>query len=107
MADFEQAVRAVIADLPPGNTFSYGWVADEAGYPGRARSVGAFLAAGADDLPWWRVVRADGHFAEHLVTDQAARLREEGVEVVGDRVRERPHHIPRASAPRSPGSRLR
>ena len=107
MADFDQAVRAVISGLPRGNTFSYSWVADEAGYPGRARSVGALLAAAGDDLPWWRVVRADGHFAEHLAPDQAARLRKEGVEVVGDRVRERPHHIPRGSVNRSPGSRLR
>jgi alkylated DNA nucleotide flippase Atl1 len=56
VADFDEAVRAVISGLPRGNTFSYAWVADEAGYPGRARSVGA-LAAGGDDLPWWRVVR--------------------------------------------------
>lgn len=107
MADFDQAVRTVISGLPRGNTFSYAWVADEAGYPGRARSVGALLAAGGDHLPWWRVVRADGHLAAHLATDQAARLRKEGVDVVGDRVRERPHHIPRASVRRSPGSRLR
>jgi methylated-DNA-protein-cysteine methyltransferase related protein len=106
VADFEQAVRAVIAELPPGNTFSYAWVADEAGYPGRARSVGALLAAGGDGLPWWRVVRSDGHFAEHLADDQGARLRKEGVEVVGDRVAERPHHIPRGAG-RSPASRLR
>ncbi len=107
MADFEQAVRAVISALPRGNTFSYAWVADEAGYPGRARSVGALLAGGGDDLPWWRVVRADGHLAEHLVKEQATRLRGEGVEVVADRVRERPHHIPRGSARRSPASHLR
>ncbi|MGZ4691819.1 MAG: MGMT family protein, partial [Acidimicrobiia bacterium] len=37
MTDFERAVRAVLAKLPPGDTYSYGWVAEEAGYPGRAR----------------------------------------------------------------------
>ena len=95
MADFADAVRTVIAGLPPGETFSYGWVADEAGYPGRARAVGALLAEGGDGLPWWRVVRSDGTFAEHLVREQSARLREEGVEVRNGRVRERPNHVPR------------
>jgi alkylated DNA nucleotide flippase Atl1 len=95
VADFEQAVRAVIAALPPGETFSYGWVADEAGYPGRARSVGALLAGGGDGLPWWRVVRSDGSFAEHLAREQSRRLRAEGVAVTSRRVRERPHHVPR------------
>jgi methylated-DNA-protein-cysteine methyltransferase-like protein len=95
VAGFDEAVRAVIAALPPGNTFSYAWVADEAGYPGRARSVGALLAGKGDGLPWWRVVKSDGSFAPHLAREQARRLRDEGVEVRGGRVRERPHHVPR------------
>jgi alkylated DNA nucleotide flippase Atl1 len=95
VADFDEAVRAVIERLPPGETFSYGWVADEAGYPGRARSVGALLAGGADDLPWWRVVRSDGTFADHVAREQSQRLRGEGVAVTETRVRDRPHHVPR------------
>jgi methylated-DNA-protein-cysteine methyltransferase related protein len=95
VGDFDAAVRTVIAGLPPGNTFSYAWVADEAGYPGRARSVGALLASGGDGLPWWRVVPASGQLAEHLAIDQARRLRKEGVESDDGRLRERPHHIPR------------
>jgi methylated-DNA-protein-cysteine methyltransferase-like protein len=95
VADFDEAVRTVVARLPRGNTFSYAWVADEAGYPGRARAVGALLATKGDGLPWWRVVKSDGSFAPHLATDQAARLRREGVEVTDGRVRERPHHAPR------------
>jgi methylated-DNA-protein-cysteine methyltransferase-like protein len=95
VAGFDEAVRAVIAALPPGNTFSYAWVADEAGYPGRARSVGALLAGKGDGLPWWRVVKSDGSFAPHLAREQARRLRDEGVEVRRGRVRERPHHVPR------------
>ena len=95
MADFADAVRTVIAALPPGETFSYGWVADEAGHPGRARAVGALLAEGGDGLPWWRVMRSDGTFAAHIAREQSVRLREEGVEVGNGRVRERPHHVPR------------
>ena len=95
MTDFEKAVRAVLAKLPPGDTYSYGWVADEAGYPGRARGVGTLLASGLDDVPWWRVVRADGTLAPHIAVEQAAHLRDEGVDVVGGRVRRRPNHVPR------------
>lgn len=91
MADFADAVRQVIAGLPPGETFSYGWVADEAGYPGRARAVGALLAEDGEGLPWWRVVRSDGTFAEHLAREQSARLHDEGVTVSRGRVREGPH----------------
>lgn len=96
MAEFEAAVRSVLERLPPGDAFSYGWVASEAGYPGRARAVGALLASGLDDLPWWRVVRADGTMAEHLVAEQSARLRKEGVETVNGRVRGHINHVPRA-----------
>jgi methylated-DNA-protein-cysteine methyltransferase related protein len=98
VAEFETAVRSVLERLPPGETFSYGWVASEAGYPGRARAVGALLASGIDDVPWWRVVRADGHMAEHLVAEQSARLRKEGVETVSGRVRDHTNHVPRGRA---------
>jgi alkylated DNA nucleotide flippase Atl1 len=92
VTDLEIAVRAVLANLPPGDTYSYGWVAEEAGYPGRARAVGALLASGADGLPWWRVVRADGRLVAHLAREQAQRLRAEGVTVVNGRVRDHPNH---------------
>jgi methylated-DNA-protein-cysteine methyltransferase related protein len=98
VADFQSAVRAVIASLPEGETFSYGWVADEAGYPGRARAVGALLAADGDDLPWWRVMRSDGRFVDHLAREQAKRLRAEGVAVRDGRVLDGPHHARRTPA---------
>jgi methylated-DNA-protein-cysteine methyltransferase related protein len=97
---FEDAVHDVMRRLPPGDTYSYAWVASEAGYPGRARAVGALLAQGDGDVPWWRVTRADGRFAEHLATDQAARLRREGVESVNGRVVGRTNHVPRGRARR-------
>lgn len=100
MTEFEAAVRAVLECLPPGDTFSYGWVASEAGYPGRARAVGAYLASGPGDVPWWRVVRADGRIAEHLVAEQSVRLRKEGVETVNGRVRDHTNHATRGRAQR-------
>jgi methylated-DNA-protein-cysteine methyltransferase-like protein len=79
-------VRAVIADLSPGEVVSYGEVARRAGRPKAARSVGAFLAEHGGDVPWWRVVRADGSLVAPKAVDQARRLRAEGVEVRAGRV---------------------
>lgn len=87
MSELEEAVAEVIGGLRAGDVVSYGWVAAEAGYPGRARAVGRFLRGQDDDLPWWRVVRADGRLVAPSAHEQAARLREEGVEVIDGRVR--------------------
>jgi methylated-DNA-protein-cysteine methyltransferase-like protein len=95
VSEFDDAVHEVLHRLPPGDTYSYAWVASEAGYPGRARAVGALLAQGDDDVPWWRVVRADGRFVEHLATEQAARLLREGVESVTGRVGAHTNPVPR------------
>ena len=76
--------REVVADLSEGEVVSYGEVARRAGRPGAARAVGAFLAQFGGDLPWWRVVRADGRL--HHPHEQQRRLRAEGVEVRAGRV---------------------
>jgi methylated-DNA-protein-cysteine methyltransferase-like protein len=84
--DFERAVALVLESLEPGDVVTYGEVAAEAGYPGRARAVGAFLAAHGGAYPWWRVVTASGRLVPGHEDDHARRLRAEGVEV-GARVR--------------------
>lgn len=86
MSPLQERFRAAIADLATGEVVSYGEVARRAGRPGAARAVGAFLAVHGRDLPWWRVVRADGHLADHKVIEQSRRLRAEGVEVRQGRV---------------------
>ena len=86
MSPLQERFRAVIADLATGEVVSYGEVARRAGRRGAARAVGAFLAAHGGDLPWWRVVRADGTLADHKVREQSRRLRAEGVDVRGGRV---------------------
>jgi methylated-DNA-protein-cysteine methyltransferase-like protein len=83
---FERRVAAVILALRPGEVASYGEVAEEAGFPGAARAVGNVLAR-TDGLPWWRVVAASGRLAPGHETEQARRLRAEGVPVHGGRVR--------------------
>ena len=85
-SSFVRDATAVIAALAPGEVVSYGDVAHDAGRPGAARAVGALLAGTQADLPWWRVVRADGRLVASDSRQQAARLRAEGVEVRDGRV---------------------
>lgn len=82
----QERFHAVISDLVPGEVVSYGEVARRAGHHGAARAVGAFLAQYGENLPWWRVVRADGNLAAHKRGEQARRLRAEGIEIVSHRV---------------------
>jgi methylated-DNA-protein-cysteine methyltransferase related protein len=72
-------VTAVIAGIAEGEVMTYGEVALEAGFPGAARAVGNVLGGSDGALPWWRVVTAAGRLAPGHETDQAARLRSEGV----------------------------
>lgn len=89
------AVRAVVAATTPGEVLSYAQVARRAGRPGHARQVARALAGGDDepDLPWHRVLRADGRIglprdsAGHA--EQVARLRAEGHVVEQGRLRRR------------------
>lgn len=80
------AVRAAVRAIPAGDVAAYGVVARRAGLPGRARLVARVLAESSEhDLPWHRVLRADGCIAfpqgsEAFLT-QCARLRAEGVDV--------------------------
>lgn len=84
MTPLQQRFRAVVADLAAGEVVTYGEVARRAGRPGAARAVGGFLAEHGGDLPWWRVVRADGSL--HHPREQGRRLRAEGLDVRGGRV---------------------
>lgn len=72
-------------DIPPGTVASYGDIAALAG-ASTPRLVGRILSEDGQDLPWHRVLRANGTPAPHLVTEQLARLRAEGVLADGNRV---------------------
>jgi methylated-DNA-protein-cysteine methyltransferase-like protein len=74
-----ERIREVVRSIPPGETTTYGAVAAMAGLPGRSRLVGRILAEDGHDLPWHRVLRADGTCAPHIAQEQSARLRVEGV----------------------------
>ena len=81
-----ERVREAVRAIPPGETSTYGEVAARAGMPGRARMVGRILSEDGHDIPWHRVLRADGTCAPHVAQEQSARLRAEGVLMVGGRL---------------------
>ncbi|MGH3915505.1 MAG: MGMT family protein [Pseudonocardiaceae bacterium] len=95
-----ERVRVVVAAIPSGAVLAYGDVAARAGLPGRARLVGRILAEDSHDLPWHRVLRADGTPAPHVAAEQLTRLRTEGVLADGGRV---PMRRYRANPARSAG----
>ena len=86
MSDLEDRVLDVLRALTPGEVVSYGDVAEDAGFPGRARAVGRILAVTAEPVPWWRVVTSNGRLVPGHEAQQASRLRSEGVAVRGGRV---------------------
>jgi methylated-DNA-protein-cysteine methyltransferase related protein len=76
----ELEVLARIREIPAGFVCTYGDVS-----PGSPRFAGAVLFECDDpDLPWWRVVRADGSLAKGA--RQRRRLIAEGIPFRGDRV---------------------
>lgn len=80
-----QPIYDAVRQIPPGRVSTYGRIAELAGIPGRARMVGRALRDSPTnaDLPWHRVLRADGSLAFPRDTDghqrQRQRLQHEGV----------------------------
>ncbi|HYI46430.1 MAG TPA: MGMT family protein [Actinomycetota bacterium] len=79
--DFEGRVKRVLKGLRPGELATYGEIAEEAGSPHAARAVGNLLSKSGEDLPWWRVVRADGSLAARHRNEQVQRLESEGIRI--------------------------
>jgi methylated-DNA-protein-cysteine methyltransferase-like protein len=77
---FTEAVRAAVRAIPRGQVRSYAQVALYAGRPGAARGVGRELKT-LQNVPWWRVIRADRTLAPAVAHEQARRLGAEGVQV--------------------------
>lgn len=81
--DYER-IYAVVKRIPAGRVATYGQVAQLAGLPGRARQVGYALhkQPGGRDIPWHRVLNAQGRLslAGRVGREQRRRLEDEGVE---------------------------
>lgn len=60
---FAARVYAVVAQIPYGRVVSYGQIARLLGAPRAARQVGWAMRRCPDELPWQRVVMADGSIA--------------------------------------------
>jgi methylated-DNA-protein-cysteine methyltransferase-like protein len=84
------AICATIAAIPRGRVASYGEIAARAGLPGRARLVGRVLRETELELPWHRVLRADGRIAfppgSRAFREQVRRLAAEGVPARNGRI---------------------
>lgn len=83
MTDLYEAVWALVRRIPAGRVMTYGQIADEAGYPGRARAVGFAMRHAPPDVPWHRVVSGRGIVSprpdQESMREQRARLEQEGV----------------------------
>lgn len=84
----EDAIVALIRAVPEGFVTTYGDLCPEA-----PRLPGRILATTTEQLPWHRIVRADGTFAKGA--RQRRLLRREGIPLAGDRVDMERAHIPR------------
>ncbi|RDI68817.1 MGMT family protein [Nocardia pseudobrasiliensis] len=80
-----ERVRELVAAIPPGRVSTYGDIAAAAGLS-TPRTVGWIMRTDSADLPWHRVLRANGAPAPHLMNRQLQRLAEEGCPIRGDRV---------------------
>ncbi|MBF6238656.1 MGMT family protein [Nocardia otitidiscaviarum] len=80
-----ERVRALVALIPPGRVATYGDIAAAAGLS-TPRTVGWIMRTDSADLPWHRVLRADGRPAPHLAGRQLQRLAAEGCPLLDDRV---------------------
>ena len=82
---FFDRVYEIVAKTPKGRVISYGQIARMLGSPRAARTVGWALSVCPDELPWQRVVKADGAIAGGGVAElRRAMLIEEGVEFLPD-----------------------
>lgn len=74
--DYEEAVLDIVSLIPVGKVLTYGDIAEilEKGGP---RQVGAVMSRGGADVPWWRVLRADGRPPQGLEAVAVVHYREE------------------------------
>lgn len=84
---YDEQVLEVVRLIPAGQVMSYGDVAEYLG-AGGPRQVGAVLARSDGEVPWWRVIHADGSPPPRKEQRCLAHWRDEGTPLrpAGDRV---------------------
>jgi methylated-DNA-protein-cysteine methyltransferase related protein len=82
---FFQQVYAVVGQIPSGSVVSYGQIARMMGRPRAAREVGRAMRYCPEELPWQRVVMADGSIKGGMSADmRKVLLKAEGVTFLKD-----------------------
>jgi methylated-DNA-protein-cysteine methyltransferase related protein len=97
--DLHERIRAAVAAVPAGTVATYGDIAALSGAP-TPRLVGRVLGEDGHDLPWHRIIRANGTPAPHLRREQLALLRAEGILAEGDKIRLHTYRMPAPESPR-------
>lgn len=86
-----QELYALVNQIPEGRVCSYGTLGRALRNPVSGLIVGRWMSQAPPDIPWWRVVGANGQFPvgkrdPQLEQEQRDRLRAEGVALDGDSV---------------------
>jgi methylated-DNA-protein-cysteine methyltransferase-like protein len=85
MNTFFEQVYGYVAQIPCGKVATYGQIARFLGNPRGARQVGWAMRHCPEQLPWQRVVMADGSVTGGVYTDLRRKLlEEEGVTFLPD-----------------------
>lgn len=89
-SDSHRRIYAVVGNIPEGKVATYGQIATLAGLPRQARLVGYALHSCPKNLPWHRVINAQGRIS--LPSDatsammQRRRLQAEGITFLGGKI---------------------
>jgi alkylated DNA nucleotide flippase Atl1 len=83
--DYAELVLSVVERIPPGQVATYGDIAEIVGRGG-PRQVGQVMALQGGEVPWWRVVRADGRPARNHEKPGLRLLKADKTPLKGDRV---------------------
>jgi methylated-DNA-protein-cysteine methyltransferase related protein len=80
-----EELYALVRRIPEGYVVSYGAIGRAMKKPVSGLLVGKWMANCPPDLPWWRVVGADGSIktwgrGPEVGAEQVQKLREEGIE---------------------------
>lgn len=87
-------VLALVAQIPKGKVMTYGQIAALCGNPRAARIVGGIAHFGDPELPWQRVVKKDGSFAEGYpggVAGHESSLKAENIDIKSHKVNMQKH----------------
>jgi alkylated DNA nucleotide flippase Atl1 len=83
---YDEQVLRLVESIPAGFVMSYGDVAEYLG-EGGPRQVGQVMSRSDGEVPWWRVIHADGSPAQGLEDECLRRLGAEDVPMRPDGTR--------------------